>query len=102
MPTNVLLASRQHHDLGRTPSLILGVTDEAPRGLANVLLMRRIVAHAEDSQPWSPIVRRDGQVLRFSHKDICPLALRTKRAGGFESTGSQQHRIRNDNGSGPN
>ena len=101
MPTNVLLAGRQHHDLGRTPGLILGVTDKAPRGLANVLLMRRIVANAKDSQPWSPIVQGDGQVLRFSHKDICPLAPRTERAGSFEPAGSQQHRIRNDNGSGP-
>jgi hypothetical protein len=26
----------------------------------------------------------NGQVLRFSHKDICPLALRPERAGGFD------------------
>jgi len=28
MTTNVLLTCRQHHNLGRTPGLILGVTDE--------------------------------------------------------------------------
>jgi hypothetical protein len=101
MTTNVLLAGREHHDLGRTPSLVLGVPDKAPRRLANVLWMRGVVANAKYPQPWSPIVRGDGQVLRFPYKNICPLTPGTERAGGFEPTGSQQHGVRDDNGSSP-
>jgi len=39
-------------------------------------------------------------VLRFSHKDICPLARRTETCRSFEPAASQQHRVRDDNGSG--
>jgi hypothetical protein len=46
-------------------------------------------------------VRGNGQVLRFSHQDICPLAVRPERAGGFEPAGSQEHRVCDNNGSGP-
>src|SRR5439155_159778 len=89
MTANVLLAGRQYHDLGSTPGLILGVTDEPPRRLANVLLMRGIVAHAKHPQPWTPVVRWDGQVLRFPHEDIGSLALLAEGAGDFQPAAGQ-------------
>src|SRR5262249_2941825 len=99
MTTYVLLTGRQHHDLGRTPGLILGLADEAPGRLANVLWLRRSVANAKDSQPWPHVLRGNGQVLRFSHEDICSPAPRPQRAGGFDPAGSQEHRVRDNNGS---
>src|SRR5262245_13261970 len=80
---------------------MLRVPDKPPRGLTNVLLMRRIVAYTKEPEPWTAVVRWDRQVLGFAHENICPLALLAKRARGFETTGRQKHRISDDNGSDP-
>ena len=88
---DVLLAGGHHHHDAITAGVVLGLADEAARGLADFVLLVGVVADGEDAEAGAAEVGADGEVLAFADEDVGSFLAILR--GSLEATGGEEHRV---------
>ena len=88
---DVLLAGGHHHHDAITAGVVLGLADEASRGLADFVLLVGVVADGEDAEAGAAEVGADGEVLTFADEDVGAFLAILRRS--LEATGGEEHRV---------